>query len=81
MWFRGNPSCQIPFSPALPCSALKMQLFYMTCSYKATFCYFSYRITKTQEIGVGAKPVPRLQFQPELCSWEPPSAWNPSQAA
>lgn len=73
-------SCQIPFSPALPCSDFKMQLFFLhDLQLQNNFLsLFLKNYKKIQWNGVRAEPVPQLYFQPELCNWKSPSAFQPS---
>lgn len=73
-------SCQITFSPALPCLDFKMQLFFLyDLQLQNNFLsLFSRNYKKIQWNGVRAEPVPQLYFQPELSSWKSPSVFQPS---
>lgn len=73
-------SCQITFSPAIPCLDFKMQLFFLhDLQLQNNFLsLFLKNYKKIQWNGVRAEPVPQLYFQPELCSWKSPSAFQPS---
>lgn len=73
-------SCQITFSPALPCLDFKMQLFFLhDLQLQNNFVsLFLKNYKKIQRNGARAEPVPQLYFQPELCSWKSPSAFQPS---
>lgn len=73
-------SCQITFSPALPCLDFKMQLCVLhDLQLQNNFLsLFLKNYKKIQWNGMRAEPVPQLYFQPELCSWKSPSAFQPS---